>query len=298
MKWTISHFKSFFPAKITAFFLGVSCLLSSNAMAQMNSIIFYYADQPPLDKLRAFDVAVINDSLEIQPHQYNDSTSQLFAYVSVGEARPEQIGPNKIHPSWIMGKNSAWKSAVIDLTNSEWQHYFIEKMINPLWEKGYRGFFFDTLDSYQLVVSDPVQQAAQQQALINVISELKQQHPSAQIILNRGFEIMARVNQNVIGVAAESLFAKWDESQKSYLPVPQPDRDYLLDKFDEVEALGLIPIAIDYVPEDNVPLAKEIAQKISALKIIPYVGNNYLQNVGVSNGSENPDSASAVSKRP
>ncbi len=219
MKWKILYFKSFFSIVITALFLGVVSLLSLNASAQssntptqhkpnpINSIIFYYGNHAPLEEMHAFDVAVINDAPEIEPKKYNDANSQLFAYVSVGEALPSQIGPKKIQTKWLMGKN-------------------------------------------------------------------------------------------VIGVAAESLFAKWDESQKSYLPVPQPDRDYLLDKFDEVEALGLIPIAIDYVPEHNVPLAKEIAQKISALKIIPYVGNNYLQNVGVSNGSENPDSASALSKRP
>ncbi|MGT2493986.1 hypothetical protein ACU4GD_34540 [Cupriavidus basilensis] len=40
----------------------------------------------------------------------------------------------------------------------------MDKVITPLWQRGFRGFFLDTLDSYQLVAKTDAERAARKQA--------------------------------------------------------------------------------------------------------------------------------------
>ena len=47
--------------------------------------------------------------------------------------------------------------------------FFTNQVITPLWQQGYRGFFLDTLDSYQLVAKTPEARARQEAGLIAAI---------------------------------------------------------------------------------------------------------------------------------
>ena len=55
------------------------------------SIAFFYAANPPLDELKAFDIVVVDpDNAGTSPNEYYSAHSKLFAYVSVGEADPKR----------------------------------------------------------------------------------------------------------------------------------------------------------------------------------------------------------------
>ena len=112
--------------------------------------------------------------------------------MSVGEVARDAPYAKNIQPGWVIGKNIAWNNnLVVDQTNKEWQSFFINQVIAPLWQKGYRGFFFDTLDSYFLAAHDTASQQKQIDSLISLIHQIKSQYPEAKIILNRGFPAVA-----------------------------------------------------------------------------------------------------------
>jgi hypothetical protein len=83
---------------------------------------------------------------------------------------------------------------------------FIEHVIAPPWDKGYRGFFLDTLDSYRLAATTDAQRARQQAGLVAVIRAIKARYPDAKLIFNRGFEILPQVHDFAYAVVFESLF--------------------------------------------------------------------------------------------
>lgn len=262
--------------------VSVFVLHSASASASAPfSIAFYYAAKPPLNELKAFDIVVVDpDTAGIAPSQYNSSNSQLFAYLSVGEADPRRLWHNKIDHRWLIADNHAWKSKVVDLANPEWRNFFLNTVVEPLWEAGYRGFFLDTLDSYRLV-KDKGLYPGLEAGLVQTIRELKQRHPEARLIFNRGFEVLDQVRDAAFAVAAESLFQKVDPVTGRYDVVAEPDRKWLISRFAEVRKIGLPVISIDYVKPGNRDLARKTAERIMELGYIPWVADKDLRSLGV-----------------
>jgi len=123
--------------------------------------------------------------------------------------------PGSNLPERLVGENKDWNSKVIDVSNPEWREFFMDKVVEPLWKAGYRGFFLDTLDSYQLC-TDKSKLAAMGTGLVETVREIKTRHPEARLILNRGFEIFPKVKDIVFAVAAESLYQNFSPAIGQY----------------------------------------------------------------------------------
>ncbi|MCE1225086.1 MAG: endo alpha-1,4 polygalactosaminidase [Geobacteraceae bacterium] len=249
--------------------------------AEPFSVAFYYAEKPPLDELQAFDIVVVDpDAAGIAPQAYKSRHSELFAYISVGEADPQRRFYKQIKPEWLIGNNPAWKSKLVDLANPDWRRFFLDQVVEPLWSAGYRGFFLDTLDSF-LLVKDSKKHPALMAGLVDIIRSIKQRHPDARLILNRGFEVLDQVKDTAFAVAAESLFQKFDPINGTYGDVQEHDRQWLLGKFAEVRKAGLPVIAIDYVAPKDRELARRTAARIKELGCIPWVTDKDLATLGI-----------------
>jgi len=270
---------------LTSIFCCLIILASSACEARVSdvalpfSIAFYYASNHPVDEFRAFDKVVVDPDSGISPLNYNDVRSELIAYVSLGEADPSRAYTKQMKDAWFVGRNKAWKTRVVDTSNSEWRAFFIERVIRPLWEAGYRGFFLDTLDSYQLASSgDP---ARMEEGMTEAIREIRRRFPGVRLILNRGFEIFPKVRNEIFAVAAESLFQGYFPEKKVYAEVPEKEREWLLARLNEVKSAGVPVIAIDYVRPGQRELARRTAERIRSLGIIPWVTDKDLAGLGV-----------------
>ena len=261
--------------------LAVQYASASESPAAPFSIAFFYAPKPPLNELKAFDLVVVDpDTVGVSPLAYNSSNSQLFAYVSVGEADPTRIWYKQVNPDWLIADNHAWKSKVVDPGNPEWRAFFLNMVVEPLWEAGYRGFFLDTLDSYHLA-KDKGRYPEMEAGLVLIIREIKKRHPEARLILNRGFEVLEQVKDVAFAVTAESLFQNADPVSGRYGVVTEADRQWLLDRFAEVRKSGLPVISIDYVAPGNRELARKTAAKIREMGFIPWVTDKDISSLGV-----------------
>ncbi len=129
------------------------------------SFAFYYGANPPLDALKVFGNIIVEPDNVVNPPAsdtaQNNSGARWYAYVALGETNPSRKYYPKIPKAWMLGKNQTWGSAVMDQAAPEWPDFFLAHVIAPLWKQGYRGFFFDALDSYTLFVSEPEQRARQ-----------------------------------------------------------------------------------------------------------------------------------------
>lgn len=220
----------------------VLMLTSSLAFASQPNIAMFYGDNPPWDELHAFDVVVVEPAHVPDPKPYGNDKTALFAYVSVGESTAERAYQKDIPDAWKLGQDAEWGSDVIDQSRPEWPAFFVEHAIKPLWDAGYRGFFLDTLDSYQRFAKTDAARASQEAGLVAVIRELKKRYPQARLIFNRGFEILPQLHQEVFAVAVESLFQEWNQTQQKYRPVPAADRAWLLGQLKRVKQEYKLPV--------------------------------------------------------
>ena len=255
---------------------------AADSNAPLPSVALYYGVTPPIDALSRFDIVVLDPDAQFDPQAQHEGHTAWYAYVSVGEVHPNRSYYNTIPKAWRPSENKAWASDVIDQTAPGWPAFFVDKVVAPLWKKGYRGFFLDTLDSFQLISKTDAQRAAQKEGLERVIRLMAKRYPKAKLIFNRGFEILPDVHSAVQMVAFESLYQGWNASEKKYVTVPQGDRDWLLGQVNKIQDQYKIPIiAIDYCATDDMECKKETVIKITKHGFIPYVTDGGLNHVGL-----------------
>ncbi|QFT83372.1 hypothetical protein FIU88_00135 [Halomonas sp. THAF12] len=252
--------------------------------ASSPSVAFYYGNDAPLELLDQFDWVAI-EAANLAPRQrerLERHGTQAFAYVSVGELDAWRPQPSHLPDSVLLEDNPHWNSRVADLTSDEWQRYLLEERIQPLWNDGYRGLFLDTLDSYRLFAPEGRAARRQQQALVELIGEIRQRFPDMKLLVNRGFEVLDRIHGDIVGIAAESLYRRWNPATGIYGSVPDTDSQWLHDQLSRArDEYGLPTIAIDYVPAADRALARRTAERIAAEGFIPWVSVAQLNQVGV-----------------
>lgn len=267
------------------------------------SIAFFYGRSVPVNLLSHYKQVVVEPENMNNLDDLHAGGTTVYAYISIGEIHPTRPWYAEIPKKWFLGRNAEWGSNVVDLTKEEWHDYLINNYLAKLWEKGYRGFFLDTLDSYQKSVVAPDGRLRQEKALTSLIKRIHQQFPGVKLILNRGFEILPEVAQYAVALTAESLFEGWDQAKQSYTKVTESDRNWLLEKLRQArDQYGLQIIIIDYVDPKQRELARNTAKRISDLGFTPWVTNPALDILGVGlseifprrilalyDGQENPD---------
>ncbi|QYD70387.1 endo alpha-1,4 polygalactosaminidase [Paraburkholderia edwinii] len=262
------------------------------AQSGVGTVALFYGEQVPVDQLSQFDTVVVEADSGFDPRAVSAMAvaqggekprcTNWYAYVSVGEVTKDRDYMASMPKKWLIGRNSEWASAVIDQGAPGWPQFFVEHIIAPLWARGYRGFFLDTLDSWQLIAKTDAARARQQAGLVKTIRALKARYPDAQLILNRGFEVLPEIHGDVAAVAFESLYGNWDQGNQRYGAVPADDREWLLGQARTIRDRYRLPvISIDYCAPDDDACRREIAAKICAAGIEPYVTDGALRTVGV-----------------
>jgi len=245
------------------------------------SFALYYGNDPPVELLSAYDIAVIEPDSGFDPRLHALAQTTWLAYASVGEVQPSRSYYTALPKAWLAGSNEAWASRVVDQSQPGWPAFFVDHVIAPLWEKGYRGFFLDTLDSYHLYAKTDEARTKQQAGLVAVIRAIKARYPDAKLVFNRGFEILPQVHDLAYAVAFESLYAGWNEAHQRYIAVSEADRQWLLGQARTIrEQYGLPAISIDYCPPRDHDCARDAIMKIEANGVVPYVTDGSLRTMG------------------
>ena len=246
-----------------------------NDNASPSSVAFYYGNETPIGRLMAYDWAVL------QQDQASDARIDLLkragtipiSYVSVGEMERSHPLFTELQPAWRIGRNPAWSSEILDLRKPEVRRFILEQLIAPAMRRGFQGVFLDTLDSFELAVSDSDKKRAFALAQRDLIDRIRERYPQARIILNRGFHLPNSVINKVDAVALESWRSGYDAGEDTYYEISDSDRDWLKKQLAPWrEARPELPlIAIDYV--DDFSRAPELAQQLREDGFIPWVSN-------------------------
>jgi len=246
------------------------CLVSIFIMSLFaESIGFNYAPNPPKEIFSIYDTVIVEPTGISNIKQLKKTShAKIYAYVSIGE---KITPPNK---NWIIGKNKKWNSYIMDIRNPKYQQFLLNRLKEL---QNYDGFMFDTIDSYQMVL-DKSQQKEYEKELILFIKKAHKKFPTKKIIINRGFEILDKIKNDINSVLAENLFTT--NNNGNIYPQSKDGFKWLLNKLNYAKNLGLNVIVIDYSkhPQKEIKLAK----KIINLGFIPFISNLNLTDIGLS----------------
>lgn len=226
---------------------------------------FFYGSQPPVEELSRYPRVVVEPQNLPDPSVLSRSGTEVFAYLSLGEAESWRASAAALPADLFLGRNEAWHSRIPDLRDQRWAAYILDQRLAALWAAGYRAFFLDTLDSYKLAARSPEERAQQLLALTDLVARIPQRFPGARLIFNRGFDLLPHVGHLASGIAAESLFEGWDAAHQRYRSVPEADRAWLLHELEEAHRLYRLPVTvIDYVAPEQTALAVATRTRIQA----------------------------------
>ncbi|QVW24048.1 bifunctional glycoside hydrolase 114/ polysaccharide deacetylase family protein [Pseudomonas hormoni] len=258
--------------------------VQASALPSPSSVVFWYADQPPLSELAQFDWAVVEPGhmTASDVKTLRKLGSHPFAYVSVGEFDGNKAAIDKagLRDAVSPVRNDSWNSQVMDLTVSAWREHLLGRA-KALQAEGYDGLFLDTLDSFQLL--PPASREAQRVALASLLRELHKRQPTLKLFFNRGFEVLPELDGVAAAVAFESMYAGWDAAAKRYRPVPESDRQWLLGELQPLRAKGIPLVAIDYLPPERRDEARKLAKRLREEGFIPFISTPELDSMGISN---------------
>ncbi len=203
---------------------------------------------------------------------------KMVAYVSVGEIEAWRKSQKPYQKSWVLSENKTWNSLIADLTQEGYRNFVLQR-IQKLHKQGYRNFFLDTMDSYHVLSSNKKLFKKQQRAIVSFIHKIRQKYPNCKLIINRGFELLDQIHQDIDGVVAESLLNRYNHAKKSYTDVPKTDQEWLLENLKKAQNYNLDTVSIEY-SDQSTKERHAIAKRVKALGVIPYVTDGLLQEQG------------------
>lgn len=256
----------------------------TNAANQPANIAFYYGHEAPVGSLMAYDWVVLqqDQTSDARVDLLSESGTLPIAYVSIGEVARSHHQFGNLQKNWLIGKNSAWSSAVLDLRLPEVRTFLLDNLIDPAFERGFQGVFLDTLDSFTLAPDGEAQRSAFAEAQRSLISAIRARHPEGKIVLNRGFHLPDSIIDQVDGIALESWRNGYNAKDKRYYKVSDTDRQWLNGQLQRwLEARPDMPlIAIDYVAKFS--QAGELADQLRSEGFVPWVANPPLDRLSPS----------------
>ena len=263
----------------------IAILLSTVMFASLHhkSAIVYYGENISYPMVGIHDYIIVQPShINTYTHGFKIYKDKMYAYVSIGEIDATTPEYKKVKKEWILAKNEAWNSEVLDLKNREYIDFIFQTMIEPQMKRGFKNFFFDTLDSYQLASKTKKELLANEKALADFINEFHKRYPNSKLVINRGFEVIEAVHDSIEAVLFESYFQGIGGEKLAYKEVSKSDRVWLDIHIKKIQTFGLDIICVDYLSEKSMHSAKKIAKKIAKKNMIPYIGNRKLTIYGVS----------------
>ncbi len=231
-----------------------------------------YTRTPPPQDLVTYDLCILDPHAKADLAPGQALGHRFLAYLSLVElakGSPADADAQKRGVPFL-GTNEDWASHVMDVHSPAWQDFILEDVAAAAMAKGYDGLFLDTADSVaHAALKD--NKAGARRAVINMVQALHKRWPDKQLILNRGFDMLPDLANDLNGVLVEGVYQDFDPSTKHYRAVPAEGSQWVTSRIREAQALKLPVYAVDYVAPSNRPLAEATAKRLQALGCTPFI---------------------------
>lgn len=212
------------------------------------NMAFYYDGDLPVDELQAFDVVVIDPQKSAIPAQDLAPRTAWFARLDL---RGLATDPSQPDAQWLL------------------------QQLQPLWQKGYRGFLLD--DGAALSAASDAADVRLEQ----LIDAIRQNYPAARLVLKNHLALAERLSGKLQALVVDGLYRPSDAGSQS-LSAADPMRGDLLARIDSLQRRsGLRIVAIDYCRAADKACRRETAARIRRDGLMPYVTDPAFSVVGI-----------------
>jgi len=244
----------------------------------------YYRDTLPARAFFDYRLAVFDADKHPPLEPLFPRDILLLGYISFGEIEPYRPGFVEARQAgYVLEENPAWKgSHFVDLRDARWRKRLLEEQAPAIWDKGFHGFFLDTLDNAaHLERLDAKRFSGMVDAASDLVLGLRRRFPKAQIMLNRAFELYPKTSKAVNFLLAESTRARFDTEKKTYIRVPEAEYRETLAKLKAAQkdnpALALM--SLDYWDTADTAGIKRIYAEQRQAGYLPYVATPELDRL-------------------
>ncbi len=246
--------------------------------------LVYYSDKASPDAFREYQVIVLQSENypALRPRVGRGKT--LLGYLSLGEVEQDReyfadVKAEKI----LLQENENWKgSYFVDLRDPRWTKRVLDQLIPGILRRGFDGLFFDTLDNApHLEQTDPDRYRGMTAAAVSLVRAIRLRYPGIKIMLNRAYEILPQVEQQIDMELGESVFADYDFGTKPYRLV---QRDLYREQVKLLQAVqkrrpGLKIFTLDYWDPADIAGIARIYREQRANGFEPYVATVELDRI-------------------
>jgi len=256
----------------------------AQAQSEPERWVVYYGDKEPAERFRDFDLIVFDRDSHPSLEPLRREKRIILGYVSFGEAEAFRADYERLSAAGLLIKeNPLWKDhSVIDIRRSEWTEHLTSVVIPQVIAKGFDGVMLDTVDSpLELEADDPNRFRGMADAAIRTLHALRTRYPQLKIMLNRGFEILPAVSNDIDLILAENLYTDWQPGEAKPRLVSHSEYLQALNTIKSTvrRAPHLKVYTIDYWPEGDREGSKKIYQAMRAQGFVPYVADIELQSI-------------------
>lgn len=241
--------------------------------ARAEGLFIDYSTRPKLAKVQSPSLCLVDPHARVDLKTAHERGHRVLAYISLVElakGSPAEVVA-KEHKVPFSGTNPDWNSRLLNILDPAWAPFIIDCAAKAV-GMGFDGFFLDTADSLERVAGpDLGKKAACQTAIISVVKALDQRWPKAQIVINRGFDLLPRLKFHLDGLLVESVYQGFDPATRRYTATDEAGVSWIESRIRAAQALKIPVYATDYVNPAQRDLAQATAKRLKALGCVPLI---------------------------
>jgi len=179
----------------------------------------YYSDKAPVERFSHYQLLVLDRTYHPSLAELSEDGKMLLGYISLGEIEETSPYYRALKSSHLLlQENKNWKgSHFVDLRDPLWQQIVIEEIIPDALRQGFKGVFFDTLDSpLEMERSNPATYRGMSDAAVHLIQAIRMHYPNLKIMVNRAYPILPRIAPDIDMVLGESVAGDYNFEKKKY----------------------------------------------------------------------------------
>jgi polysaccharide biosynthesis protein PelA len=239
-------------------------------------LVYYGIPEISEKELLPYDVLVLDS---VNPPNIEPSLKrkkQVLGYLGLGEVNEQNPFFRMVKQKNLVIKESPYfaGSYFVDIRSEIFKDIVLNKMIPYIISKGFNGLFYDQLDvSLDYEMNDPKKYGGMKEAAIDLVKSIRKKYPDLKLMLNRAYEILPDVGNDVDYVLLETLYTSYNFDTKSYYVRTKVNFEHQLSIMNKAKKQfsDLQFFSLDYWESTDKKMIKRIYEIERSKGLIPYV---------------------------
>lgn len=246
--------------------------------------VVYYGDQAPPDTFQSYNPIILDSAHHPALKSLLEDKKTVLGYLDLAEAEERLDWFAQIKEMGILiNENPEFPGSwSIDIRNKLWSDFLLNKIIPDIFAEGFSGLFLDQVDvALALESQDPQKYKGMKEAAVNLIKAIRKKYPQKYLMLNRAYQILDQVGDEIDFELAETLYTSYNFKTKEYYVRPKEEFEWQLSQLNHARFLfpKLTVFSLDYWDPKDQEMYRKIYSIERAQGMRPYVSTPTLDKI-------------------